>query len=167
MPRWDRDYNPGAMNYWLLKSEPSVFGIDDLKRVKTSIWDGVRNYQARIHLRSAQPGDLAFFYHSNTELTGIAGLCKIIESGVDDPTQFDPKSDYYDPKSTPAAPRWQTVKVQYVETFPAVVTLDALKAAFSPEELLVVRKGVRLSVMPVAEAAAQRLLAMARTAAGL
>jgi predicted RNA-binding protein with PUA-like domain len=150
------------MNYWLLKSEPNVFGIHDLKRVKTSIWDGVRNYQARIYLRAAQSGDLAFFYHSNAEPTGIAGLCKVVATGVDDPTQFDPKSDYYDPKSTPALPRWQTVKVQYVETFPAVVTLDALKAAFSPDELLVVRKGMRLSVMPVDAAVAQRLLVMAR-----
>lgn len=150
------------MNYWLLKSEPGVFGIEQLKKVKSAIWDGVRNYQARNHLRTAQVGDLAFFYHSNTDPTGLAGLCKVIATNVADPTQFDPKSEYYDPKSTRAEPRWQTVKVEYVETFPRVITLDELKISFSPEELLVVRKGMRLSVMPVSEAAAQRMLTIAR-----
>ncbi len=150
------------MNYWLLKSEPSVFGIGQLRKVKSAVWDGVRNYQARNHLRTAAVGDLAFFYHSNTDPTGLAGLCKVTATNVADPTQFDPKSDYYDPKSTPAEPRWQTVKVEYVETFPRVITLDELKASFTQEELLVVRKGMRLSVMPVSEAAANRLLKMAR-----
>ncbi len=150
------------MNYWLLKSEPSVFGIEQLKKVKSAIWDGVRNYQARNHLRTAEVGDLAFFYHSNIDPTGLAGLCKVIATNVADPTQFDPKSEYYDPKSTRAEPRWQTVKVEYVETFPRVITLDELKISFSPEELLVVRKGMRLSVMPVSEAAAQRMLTIAR-----
>lgn len=150
------------MNYWILKSEPSVFGIEQLKKMKSAVWDGVRNYQARNHLRTAAVGDLAFFYHSNTVLTGLAGLCRVIATNVADPTQFDPKSNYYDPKSTPAEPRWQTVKVEYVETFPRVITLDELKATFAPEELLVVRKGMRLSVMPVSEDTAMRLLKMAR-----
>lgn len=150
------------MNYWLLKSEPSVFGIEHLQKVKSAVWDGVRNYQARNHLRTVEIGDLAFFYHSNSDPTGLAGLCKVIAANVADPTQFDPKSDYYDPKSTPAEPRWQTVKVEYVETFPRVITLDELKASFTPDELLVVRKGMRLSVMPVTEAAAKRLLKIAR-----
>jgi predicted RNA-binding protein with PUA-like domain len=150
------------MNYWLLKSEPSVFSIEDLKRQKEAVWDGVRNYQARNHLRTAQMGDLAFFYHSSADPMGIAGLCKVIEANVEDPTQFDPSSPYYDPKSTRAAPRWQTVRVAFVEAFDQIITLDALKAAFTGEELLVVKKGMRLSVMPVSEAAAQRLLQMAR-----
>ncbi len=115
------------MSYWLLKSEPDVFGIDTLKKQRTAVWDGVRNYQARNYLRTAAVDDLAFFYHSNTAVMGVAGLCKIVETGVVDPTQFDSKSQYFDPKSTPAAPRWQTVKVQYVETFPAVYTLDMLE----------------------------------------
>jgi predicted RNA-binding protein with PUA-like domain len=149
-------------NYWLLKSEPSVFSIDDLARQGDAIWDGVRNYQARNHLRTAQIDDLAFFYHSSNELTGIAGLCKVVAANVDDPTQFDPKSDYYDPKSTMDAPRWQTVKVAFVEKFKRVIALDELKATFTPDELMVVRKGMRLSVMPVDAAAAARLLQMAR-----
>jgi predicted RNA-binding protein with PUA-like domain len=149
------------MNYWLLKSEPSVFSIEDLRRQGEAVWDGVRNYQARNHLRTAQPGDLAFFYHSSADPMGIAGLCKVIETNVDDPTQFDPSSPYYDPKSTPEAPRWQTVRVAFVEAFERVITLDALKATFTGDELLVVKKGMRLSVMPVSEAAAQRLLQMA------
>ncbi len=152
------------MNYWLLKSEPGVFSIDDLKRMSTAIWDGVRNYQARNHLRTAQVGDLAFFYHSSAKLTGIAGTCTVIETNIADPTQFDPKSNYYDPSSTTAEPRWQTVKVQYESTFTSIISLDVLKAEFKPDELLVVRKGYRLSVMPVSEAAARRILGMAMAA---
>lgn len=150
------------MNYWMLKSEPDVFGIADLKKKKTTIWDGVRNYQARIYLRSAAVGDLAFFYHSNTEVTGIAGVCKVVATLVPDPTQFDADSDYFDPKSTRAAPRWETVKVEFVEQFKQVVSLEILKQNFAAEELLVVRKGNRLSVMPVSAAAADRLLTMGR-----
>lgn len=150
------------MNYWLLKSEPSVFSIADLERQRQAVWDGVRNYQARNHLRAAQVGDLAFFYHSSADPMGIAGLCKVVETNVDDPTQFDPNSPYYDPKSTPAAPRWQTVRVEFVEMFERVIALDTLKATFTGDELLVVKKGMRLSVMPVSEDAAERLLAMAR-----
>jgi predicted RNA-binding protein with PUA-like domain len=148
------------MNYWLMKSEPDVYGIADLKRDRQTIWDGVRNYQARNFLRSMQPGDLAFFYHSNTTPPGIIGLMKIVESGIDDPTQFDPKHKYYDPKSTPAAPRWQTVKVEFVAEWPHVITLDTLREKFTPEELLVVRQGNRLSVTPVEAAVAERILAL-------
>lgn len=151
--------NPTSQS-WLFKSEPSVFSIDDLHRVQSTIWDGIRNYQARNYLRTAQVGDLAFFYHSSNELTGIVGLCKIVEADVIDPTQFDAASDYYDEKSTPETPRWFTVRVQFVEKFTQVITLDTLKASFTPDELMVVRKGMRLSVMPVSAGAAQRLLVM-------
>ncbi len=150
------------MTYWLLKSEPSVFGIDALAKVGEAIWDGVRNYQARNHLKTAQIGDPCFFYHSNTSVTGIAGLCKVVGVMVADPTQFDSKSDYYDPKSPKDNPRWHTVKVAFVEKFPRVVTLDELKATFSGEEFIVVRKGNRLSVNPVSEAVAARILKMAK-----
>ena len=139
-----------------------MFGIADLKKKGQTVWDGVRNYQARNHLRTAQVGDLAFFYHSSSDAIGIAGLCKVIEANVDDPTQFDASSAYYDPKSTREAARWQTVRVEFVESFADVITLDALKASFTGDELLVVRKGMRLSVMPVSEAAAQRILQMAQ-----
>lgn len=150
------------MAYWLLKSEPHVFSIDMLKSAKTSIWDGVRNYQARIYLRSMQIGDLAFFYHSSADIVGVAGLCKIVKTLVPDPTQFDPSSDYFDPKSTPDAPRWETVKVEFVEKYAQIITLDALKSAFAPDELIVVRKGNRLSVTPVEGKAAEKLLKLAR-----
>ena len=152
------------MTYWLMKSEPDVYGIHDLARDQTELWDGVRNYQARNFLTSMAVGDLAFFYHSNTKPPGIVGLAKIVEANVVDPTQFDPAHKYYDPKSSPDKPRWHTVVVGYVETFPTGITLDQLKDAFAPEDLWVVRRGNRLSVMPGADAVAERLLAMARSA---
>jgi predicted RNA-binding protein with PUA-like domain len=148
------------MNYWLLKSEPDVFGITDLQKKKISVWDGVRNYQARNYLRTAQTGDLAFFYHSSTGIPGIAGLCEVVETMLVDPTQFDKRSAYFDPRSTPENPRWHTVSVKFVRAFPRVIPLEQLKAQFTPDELIVVRKGNRLSVTPVAEASARRLLAL-------
>lgn len=150
------------MSYWLLKSEPSVFSIDDLARAGESVWDGVRNYQARNHLKTAHVGDVCFFYHSSTDQTGVVGLCTVGEVMVVDPTQFDPQSPYYDPKSTPAEPRWHTVKVTFTEKFPRIVTLDALKAAFTPDEFVVVRKGNRLSVNPVTDSVAVRIMQMGR-----
>ena len=149
------------MKYWLMKSEPDVYSINDLERDTEEIWDGVRNYQARNFLREMQLGDKAFFYHSNTKPPGIAGLMTIIAANIDDPTQFDPKNPYYDPKSTPDNPRWQTVKVGYVETFSTYISLDTLKQMFEPDELLVVKRGNRLSIMPVDEAAATKILAIA------
>jgi predicted RNA-binding protein with PUA-like domain len=150
------------MAYWLMKSEPDVYSIDDLKRDQTELWDGVRNYQARNFLTSMALGDLAFFYHSNTKPPGIVGLMKIVETQVVDPTQFDVTNKYYDPKSTPDKPRWHTVIVGYGETFKTIITLDQLKEAFTPEDLWVVRRGNRLSVMPVADAVADQLLVMAK-----
>jgi predicted RNA-binding protein with PUA-like domain len=148
------------MRYWLMKSEPDAYGIADLKRDRQTIWDGVRNYQARNFLREMQPEDLVFFYHSNTNPPGIAGLMKVV-TGTDDPTQFDPKSKYYDAKSKPEAPRWQTVTVEFVEAFNTLIPLDKLRQTFEPDELWVVRQGNRLSVMPVEEAIAQKILALA------
>jgi predicted RNA-binding protein with PUA-like domain len=150
------------MAYWLMKSEPDVYSIDNLEEDKTELWDGVRNYQARNFLTSMALGDLAFFYHSNTKPPGIVGLMKIVETQVVDPTQFDATHKYYDPKATPEKPRWYTVIVGYGETFNTIITLDQLKAAFTPEDLWVVRRGNRLSVMPVADAVADKLLAMAK-----
>ena len=151
------------MRYWLMKSEPDVYSIADLENDPTEIWDGVRNYQARNFLREMQVGDLAFFYHSNTKPPGIVGLMKIIEADIVDPTQFDESNKYYDPKSKPEEPRWRTVKVGYGETFAEQITLDTLKATFSPEELLVVKRGNRLSVMPVDETVAEKLIEMGRS----
>lgn len=151
------------MQYWLMKSEPAVYGIADLQRDRQTIWDGVRNYQARNFLKSMQVGDRVFFYHSNATPPGIAGLMQVSQANLVDPTQFDPASQYYDPKSTPDAPRWHTVQVEFVGTFPQIISLDSLRQQFSPDELLVVRQGNRLSVLPVAEEVAAKLLTIAQT----
>jgi predicted RNA-binding protein with PUA-like domain len=132
-----------------MKSEPDVYGIGDLERDRFTIWDGVRNYQARNFLKAMQVGDLAFFYHSNTQPPGIVGLMQIVESQVVDPSQFDPTGEYYDPKATAVAPRWHTVKVEFVDAFRAKITLETLRQRFTPEQLLVVKQGNRLSVMPI------------------
>ena len=146
------------MNYWLMKSEPSVYGIDDLKRERQTLWDGVRNYQARNFMRSMQVGDRVFFYHSNTTPPGIVGLMQVVQANLADPTQFDLQSEYYDPKSTPDSPRWQTVQVEFEKEFTQILTLEMLRQQFTPEELSVVRQGNRLSVMPVERAIAQKIL---------
>ncbi|OUL37277.1 EVE domain-containing protein [Nostoc sp. T09] len=148
------------MNYWLMKSEAEVYSIADLQQQGETIWDGVRNYQARNFLRQMQMGDLAFFYHSNSNLPGIVGLTRVIKTGIADPTQFEPSSKYYDPKSTPESPRWQTVIIEFVEYFSQPILLSTLKEKFSPEELILVRTGNRLSVMPVSEVVAQKILVM-------
>jgi predicted RNA-binding protein with PUA-like domain len=148
------------MNYWLMKSEPDVYSISDLQRQGFTVWDGVRNYQARNFLKSMNVGDQAFFYHSNTNPPGIVGLMKIVETMVVDPSQFEVDGEYYDPKSTPDAPRWHTVKAQYLQTFPAILSLSSLREQFSAEELLVVKQGNRLSVLPVSVETADRILAL-------
>jgi predicted RNA-binding protein with PUA-like domain len=146
-----------------MKSEPAVYGITDLEQGKFTIWDGVRNYQARNFLKSMTVGDLAFFYHSNTKPPGIVGLMKVIESQVVDPSQFDIDSDYYDPKSTQIAPRWQTIKVEFVQRFDRQIELNELRQRFTPEELLVVKQGSRLSVMPILDRVAEQILQMSTT----
>jgi predicted RNA-binding protein with PUA-like domain len=142
-----------------MKSEPEVYSIEDLERDRITIWDGVRNYQARNYLRSMNVADLAFFYHSNTNPPGIAGLIKIVESQIADPTQFDSDSKYYDAKSSIEAPRWQTVRVEFAKKLP-LISLEVLRNTFSPEELAVVRPGNRLSVLPVTFEVFDRILAI-------
>jgi predicted RNA-binding protein with PUA-like domain len=150
------------MKYWIYKSEPGSYSIDDLAQEKTTVWDGVRNYIARAYLLQAEVGDLAFFYHSSAKPPGIAGLCKIIEAKVADPTQFDPGSKYYDAKATLENPNWFTVVVEFVQKFGDFLPLDRLRATFSPEELPMLRRGSRLSVTPVPPETAARLLQMLR-----
>jgi predicted RNA-binding protein with PUA-like domain len=111
-------------------------------------------------MREMSRGDLVFFYHSNTKFPGIVGLVRVVEAGIADPSQFDMNSEYYDPKSPFDAPRWQTVRVEFVEEFAKLISLDELKQKFSADEILLVRKGNRLSVMPVSESAAQKILKM-------
>lgn len=140
------------MNYWLMKSEPEVFGIEHLARAKrhTSPWDGVRNYQVRNMLRDAmQVGDLAFFYHSSCTVPGIAGTMKISRTGYPDHTALDPENHHYDPRSTQEKPIWYMVDVTLVERFEHVVTLAELRADPALEGMLILRPGNRLSITPV------------------
>jgi predicted RNA-binding protein with PUA-like domain len=150
------------MSYWLMKSEPEVYGIDRLQREQTTLWDGVRNYQARNFLKSMQVGDRAFFYHSNTNPPGIVGMMEITESMVVDPSQFDGDGEYFDPKATLENPRWHTVRVKYVQTFDHALSLSELREAFTAEELLVVKQGNRLSVLPVLDKVADRIMLLAQ-----
>jgi predicted RNA-binding protein with PUA-like domain len=145
------------MAHWLMKSEPEVFGIHDLERDGTTLWDGIRNYQARNFMRAMAPGDQVFFYHSNSKPPGIVGLMEVMETGLIDPTQFDPGSRYYDPKSSPQAPRWDCVRLRYGRSFNTILSLDELRESFTVEELGVVKRGNRLSILPVPEATASRL----------
>ena len=151
------------MAHWLMKSEPKVYGIRDLEREGTTLWDGIRNYQARNFMRSMNPGDQVFFYHSNATPPGIVGLMEVMETGLVDPTQFDSASRYHDPRSSRESPRWDCVRLRYLKTFPTMLTLDELKASFTPEDLGVVRRGNRLSILPVPDSTAQRLMSMLQT----
>lgn len=138
------------MNFWLIKSEPDVFSIDDLKRVKREPWNGVRNYQARNFMRDGMKvGDLALFYHSNATPPGVAGVAKVVSEAYPDATQFDPQSEYFDEKATKEKPRWQLVDFGFVGKFPAYVPLEEMKNEPALEGMVVLQKGSRLSITPV------------------
>jgi len=144
-----------ARRYWLMKSEPDVFGIHDLERRPggTEPWDGVRNYQARNFMRDdMQPGDGVLFYHSNSDPPGVAGLAEVVRAGYPDPTAFDPAHIHYDAKSDPASPRWFMVDVRHLHTFARLIPLEELRRTPGLEDMAVVRKGQRLSVQPVTAA---------------
>ncbi len=151
------------MRYWLVKSEPGEYSIRDFEAEKRAVWDGVRNYQARNFLKEMEEGDLVLFYHSNAKPPGVVGLARVARARVPDPTQFDPESKYYDPKSTPENPRWITVELEHLETFPRMIPIEELRARFSPEELLLLRRGNRLSVMPVPKAVFEEIVRLARS----
>lgn len=139
------------MNYWLFKSEPDVFSIDDLQRKGRAPWDGVRNYQARNYLKQCQLKDQVLFYHSSCKQIGISGIAQITGLAHPDPSQFDPESRYFDNKSPISTPRWLQVEVEFVKKFSQIITLDWLKSQLELQNLPVVQKGSRLSVMPVSE----------------
>ena len=142
------------MNYWLMKSEPDVFGIDDLasRPDKTEPWDGVRNYQARNMMRDDMKiGDKVFFYHSNCDVPGIVGTAEVVKEGYPDHTAQDPECKYYDPKATEDNPRWFMVDIKFIEKFSATISLQTLKTLPELEGMPLVRKGNRLSVMPIEE----------------
>ncbi len=150
-----------VQKYWLLKSEPSAYSIDDFKRDGTTIWEGVRNYQARNFMRDdMRTGDLFLFYHSNTDPTGVAGIGKIVEVGVPDPSALDAKSDYFDPKATSEKNSWITVRVQFMKKLPALVSLETIKEHTTLKKMLVAQKGIRLSVQPVTSEAFETILAL-------
>ncbi len=151
------------MNYWLMKSEPSTFSIDDLagKPNQTYHWEGVRNYQARNMLRDAmQVGDLAFFYHSNCKEPAVVGIMEIVTAGYPDYYAFDPDSRYFDPKSNPQQPRWFMVDVKFVQKLSRPISLKILKQQPKLADLALVRAGNRLSLMPVSPVQWQTILAL-------
>jgi predicted RNA-binding protein with PUA-like domain len=137
--------------YWLVKSEPDVFSIQHLARAprRTAFWDGVRNYQARNFLREMQVGDGVLFYHSNADPPGVAGTARVAKTAAPDPTQFDPASEYHDPKSTPDAPRWYGVEIELDRVFDRLLPLEELRGVAGLEGMVLLRKGSRLSVQPV------------------
>ncbi|HSH41796.1 MAG TPA: EVE domain-containing protein [Arenicellales bacterium] len=138
------------MQYWLMKSEPDVYGIDDLARFKVDHWDGIRNYQARNFMRDGmKKGDLAFFYHSNCDEPGIVGIMEIAREAYPDHTQFDPDEKYFDSKSDPDNPRWLMVDVKFVRKLARTITLRELKSYKTLADMPLVQKGSRLSIMPV------------------
>ncbi len=140
------------MRYWLMKSEPNVYSIDDLARQqgKTDHWDGIRNYQARNFIRDdMRKGDLAFFYHSNCQQPGIAGIMKIAREAYPDFTAFDSKHKYHDPKSDPEQPRWFMVDVELVRRFDETISLQQLKEHEKLKDMPLLQRGSRLSIMPV------------------
>lgn len=150
------------MQYWLMKSEPSTYSIDDLKNEKVDHWDGVRNYQARNMMRDEmKKGDLAFFYHSNCDTPGIVGIVEIHKEGYPDHTAFDPNSKYYDPKSQQDKPRWYMVDVKFKKKFKHIIALAELKQCSALHEMLILRKGNRLSITPITKKEWQTILKMA------
>ena len=151
------------MRHWLIKSEPDVFGIDHLAKVKQEPWSGVRNYQARNYMwKEMKPGDLAIFYHSNAKPPGATGIARVVGEPYPDPTQFDKKSEYYAPKATQEKPRWWLVDFEFVGKFKEMLTLEALKADPVLSEMIVCQKGTRLSINPVDPLHFKRVCKLAR-----
>ncbi len=139
------------MNHWLIKSEPDVFSIHDLAKAKnkTTHWEGVRNYQARNFLRAMKRGDHCLFYHSNAEPSAVAGVVEVVREAYADPTAWNPKSDYHDPKASPENPVWSMVDVRLVEIFPREIPLEELRGVKALAGMELLRRGSRLSVHPV------------------
>ncbi|QQR81778.1 MAG: EVE domain-containing protein [Deltaproteobacteria bacterium] len=140
------------MNYWLMKSEPTTYSIDDLKHDKKTSWEGVRNYQARNFMRDQMKvGDLVLFYHSNAEPPGVVGIAKVCKLAHPDRAAWDPQSKYFDEKASPKNPIWMMVDIEFVEKFSHFVSLEELKKTKGLESMMVLQKGSRLSVQPVSQ----------------
>jgi predicted RNA-binding protein with PUA-like domain len=152
-----------AKRHWLMKSEPTTFGIDHLAKAGTTSWEGVRNYTARNFLRDdVQVGDEVLFYHSSAEPTGVAGVAKVVRAAYPDASQFDPKSEYHDPGSKREDPRWFAVDLKFVKKLPRVVTLAELKANPALAKMVVLQRGARHSVQPVTPEEFAAVLAMSK-----
>jgi predicted RNA-binding protein with PUA-like domain len=150
------------MKYWLMKSEPHVYSYDDLVKDGRTLWDGVRNYQARNFMRDAMTvGDQVLFYHSNTKPPGVAGVCEVASDPYPDPTQFDPASNYHDPKSDPDNPRWMLVDVTPVQALPRLVSLEELRGTKSLAKMALLQRGQRLSIQPVSASEFRTVLRVA------
>lgn len=141
----------GPQGYWLMKSEPTAFSIDDLIRSPdhATYWNGVRNYQARNFMRSMAVGDHVLFYHSNTDPPAVVGIAEVVKTAYPDSTQFDKKDKHYDPESKPSEPRWDMVDIKYVRKFSRALTLDELRKENKLKGMVLLKKGSRLSVQPV------------------
>lgn len=143
---------PQEVSYWLMKSEPNSYSIQDLKRDKTAFWDGVRNYQARnFMMKDMQKGDQVLFYHSNSTPPGVTGLAEVCEEAKEDPTALDKRSQYYDPKATKDNPRWFAVTVKFVSLFKKIISINQLRQEKTLKDMNLLKKGQRLSVMPVTQ----------------
>lgn len=142
---------PGRKQYWLMKSEPSSFSIQDLEKAprRTTCWDGVRNYQARNYLRKMKPGDHVLFHHSNADPPAVVGVTQVVRGAYPDPTAFDPKDPHYDSKSRPSNPAWDMVDIRLVQIFPYPISLERLRQEAGLRRMELLRKGSRLSVQPV------------------
>lgn len=141
-----------SKRYWLMKSEPDVFSIDDLEKSKTTLWEGVRNYQARnFMMKDMKLGDEVLFYHSNAEPPGLAGLATVSELAAPDPLQFDKKSEYYEPRATKEKPIWYCVEVKFKSKFKNLLSLSEIRDNKKLSNMLVIKKGMRLSIQPVEE----------------
>ena len=152
-----------AKQYWLVKSEPDVFSLDDLAKSKnkTTHWDGVRNYQARNFMRDQmKKGDGVLFYYSNADPKAVAGYCEVVKEGYPDHTQFDPENKHFDPKADPANPPWIMVDIRFVKKFKNPVTLEGIKANPKLKKMRLVQRGNRLSVMPVEKSEWDEILKM-------
>lgn len=145
--------------YWLMKSEPDVFSIDDLKAKERSLWDGVRNYLARNYMKEMKIGDQVIFYHSNAEPSAAAGLAEVTGLAVPDPSQFDKKSDYYDAKASPQTPRWFCVEVGFRKKFADTVPINSIKKEKSLQKMLLLQNS-RLSVQPVTQQEFEKICSM-------
>ena len=149
------------MKYWLIKSEPDAYSIDDLERDSVEMWDGIRNYQARNTMRDdMKVGDKVFFYHSNCKEPGIVGIAKVASKPYPDPTQFDKKSKYFDAKSSKDDPRWYLVDMAFVRKTKRNLTLTEIKAQKSLDDMILTRKGNRLSIMPVSKKHWNKILSL-------